>query len=428
MPNYHTFPSGLRLYFERKPFTKSIAVGVFVGVGSAHETDKNSGLAHFIEHLNFKGTTSRSAFEVANEMDNKGIQINAFTSKSYTCYYTTGMAKYTENCVEMLADILQNSTYTEDNIKKEKGVIIEEINMYEDDGEDLCYEKMNKIFYGTAPYSRPILGSIDNVKSFTRQDIVDFMEKWYAPKNMVISIVGNLKKEEVFALVERYFEKNFVDKPFETNVIKKYKTYSKEIYTIKPYEQANVCIRFPSYNLRHKRDYAPFVIGYMLGGGMSSRLFQKIREEMGLVYEIGASPTHYYSNGFFDIGFATSPKQVEEAVLAIREVILCVKEKGFCPKEHQKAVAQFMTSLIMGEESAADCMRIAGRSIIQLDKVITFRKCQRALEKITTADIEEAITKIFDFDRCAISYVGQKTNEDLLKLFKKGKDNERLSD
>lgn len=418
MSRYHTFPSGLRLYFERKTCTKSIAVGVFVGVGSALEDEKSSGLAHFIEHLNFKGTTTRSAFEVANEMDNKGVQINAFTSKSYTCYYTVGMAKYTEDCVEMLSDILLRSTYTDENISKEKGVIIEEINMYEDDGDDLCFEQINKIFYGKAPYARPILGSIDNVKRFTREDIINFMEKWYAPKNTVISVVGNLRKDDVIALTEQYFEKHFIDKPFEKQIIKKFKTYSKEAYTIKPYEQANVRIRFPAYNLRHKRDYAPFVIGYMLGGGMSSRLFQKIREQMGLVYEIGSSPIHYYNNGFFDIAFATSPNQVEDAVLAIREVLLEVIAKGFTQAEHQKAVAQFLTSLIMGEESAADCMRIAGRSLIQLDKVVTFRNCQRSLEKITMDDINEAIIKIFNFDKCAISYVGQKTEKGLLKLFK----------
>ncbi len=422
MSKYHTFPSGLRLYFERKTCTKSIAVGVFVGVGSSNEDDKTSGLAHMLEHLNFKGTTTRSAFDIANEMDNKGIQINAFTSKSYTCYYTVGMAKYAEDCVEMLSDIVQNSTYTEENINKEKGVIIEEINMYEDDGEDLCYEKMNKIFYGKAPYARPILGSIDNIKSFCRQDVVDFVKRWYAPKNTVISIVGNLKKEEVIALVERYFESNFISSDFSYDTLKKFRTYSKEIYTTKPNEQANVCIRFPSYNLRHKRDYAPFLVGYMLGGGMSSRLFQKVREQMGLVYSISSSPTHYYNNGFFDIGFATSPCQVGEAIVAIREVVLEIKEKGFAVEEHQKAVAQFMTSLIMGEESAADCMRIAGRSIIQLDKVITFKKCQKALEKITTEDIKEAVDKIFDFDKCCVSYVGQNANKGLLELFKKGKE------
>lgn len=420
MPKYHTFPSGLRLYFERKTCTKSIAVGVFVGVGSANEDNDTSGLAHMLEHLNFKGTKRRSAFEIANEMDNKGIQINAFTSKSYTCYYTVGMAKYADNCVEMLSDILLNSTYTEENINKEKGVIIEEINMYEDDGEDLCYEKMNKIFYGKAPYARPILGSIDNINKFRRQDIVSFVNKWYVPKNTVISIVGNLKKEEVIDLAEKYFEKNYKNEVFDSQVLKKFRTHSKEIYTIKPNEQANVCIRFPSYNLRHKRDYAPFLVGYMLGGGMSSRLFQRIREQMGLVYSIGSSPTHYYNNGFFDISFATSPCQVEQAIVAIREVILEVVKNGFTVAEHQKAVAQFMTSLIMGEESAADCMRIAGRSIIQLDKVITFRKCQKALEKISNDDIIAAVNKIFNFDKCSISYVGQDINKKLLKLFKEG--------
>lgn len=421
MPKYHTFPSGLRLYFERKPYTKSIAIGVFVGVGSAYEEEKNNGLAHFLEHLNFKGTEKRSAFDIANEMDNKGVQINAFTTRSYTCYYTVGMAKYFENCLEMLYDILLNSTYTEENIAKEKGVVLEEINMYEDDGEDLCYEKMSGIFYGNTPLARPILGTIDRVKSFSRKDIIDFVSKWYVPENTVISIVGSLKKEDVFAMVEEIFEKKLIKKALVREKLKKLKTYSKQSYTFKPNEQANVFLRFPSYYLNHKKDYAPFIIGYMLGGGMSSRLFQKVREELGLVYSIGSSPTHYFNNGFFDISFATAPKQVEQALLAIREILLEIKEKGFTIEEHQKAMAQFMTSLILGEESAADSMRIAGRNIIQLDKAVTFRQCQRALEKITMADINDAITKIFNFDKCSLSYVGQKTDKNLLSLFKHGK-------
>ncbi len=421
MPKYHTFPSGLRLYFERKPYTKSIAIGVFVGVGSAYEEEKNNGLAHFLEHLNFKGTEKRTAFDIASEMDNKGVQINAFTTRSYTCYYTVGMAKYADSCIEMLYDLLNKSTYTEDNIEREKGVVLEEINMYEDDGEDLCYEKMSGIFYGKASLARPILGTAERVKGFSRKDIVDFVNKWYVPTNTVISIVGSLKKEEVFAMVEEIFEKNLIKKEVIKEKFRKLKTFSKQSYTFKPNEQSNVLIRFPSYYLNHKKDYAPYIIGYMLGGGMSSRLFQKVREQLGLVYSIGSAPTHYYNNGFFDISFGTAPKQVEEAVLAIREIILEVKEKGFTAEEHQKAMAQFMTSLIMGEESAADSMRVAGRNIIQLDKVITFRQCQRALEKITMADINNAIEKIFDFNKCAITYVGQKTEKDLLSLLKNGK-------
>ncbi len=421
MPKYHTFPSGLRLYFERKPYTKSIAIGVFVGVGSAYEEEKNNGLAHFLEHLSFKGTEKRSAFDIANEMDNKGVQINAFTTRSYTCYYTVGMAKYAESCLEMLFDILVNSTYTKENIEKEKGVVLEEINMYEDDGEDLCYEKMSGIFYGNAPLARPILGTADKVRNFSREDIIDFVSKWYVPENTVISIVGSLKKEDALLMVEEIFEKKLIKKELVREKLKKLRSYSKQSYTFKPNEQSNVFLRFPSYYLNRKKDYAPFIIGYMLGGGMSSRLFQKVREQMGLVYGIGSSPTHYVNNGFFDISFATSPSQVEKALLAIRDIILEVKEKGFTKEEHQKAIAQFMTSLIMGEESAADSMRIAGRNIIQLDKAVTFRNCQRALEKITMVDIDEAVAKIFNFDKCSLSYVGQKTETDLLSLFKNGK-------
>jgi len=419
-----TLKSGLRVYFQKKPYTRACAVGVFVGAGTVCEGKGEEGAAHFVEHLLFKGTQKRSAYDIAFEMEKKGININAYTSKTYTCYYTVGLSDFVNECLDVLSDMFFFSTFTEENIKREKGVVLEEINMYKDDGEDLCMEKLNELYFGKSPLAKPILGTAASVKGFNRALISGFTERFYSPENTVVSVAGNVDEGSTLDLIEKLFEDRFLansaEKYQKIDTLPAAKTKMGYVYTLKEDEQSNVCIRFPSYKMGHKKEYAPVLVGAMLGGGMSSRLFACVREELGLVYEIHAGATHFVNNGVFDIFFATSPNQVCQAADAIKKQIERAIKDGFTEDELTKAKTQYISSLTLSGENSSDAMRIAGKSIVCLNKASTVKDCIKKIESVTMDDINEAVRFVFDFKKASLSCVGKKIEcDDLLERIRK---------
>ncbi|MDD4316776.1 MAG: pitrilysin family protein, partial [Clostridia bacterium] len=341
-----TFPNGLRLWIKTMKNTRSISMGVFVGAGSMNETPENNGVAHFIEHMVFKGTSKRTAFQIVDEMESFGIQINAFTSKNMTAFYTVSIDEYAEKCMDMLSDLYYNATFTDENIQKEKGVVLEEISMSEDDSEDLCMELLCKAHFGNDQLATPILGSAESVRGLDRAAIKEFMARYYRSDNTLISVVGNISAENAVDLIKKYFEINgeyCLPAIITKEKAKPQKQYLKKTKEI---EQANVGISFPSFSLSDKQSSTASLVTNMLGGGMSSRLFQKLREELGLVYNIYANDYQYVTDGFINLFFATNPSTVKQALLAVREIILKVIEEGFSAEELEKSKAQFKSAVI----------------------------------------------------------------------------------
>lgn len=411
---------GTRLFHKKSTSGKAFALGVFVGAGCVYENRENNGIAHFIEHMAFKGTEKRTAFDIANETERHGIAINAFTSRTYTAFYTIGLIEYADVCADILSDMMFNSTFDEESLKKEQEVVVEEINMYEDDNEDLCLENLIRAHYGKKMLAAPILGTKKNVRSFDKEKIQAFMKDFYRSENTCVAVVGNISEEQAVSLVNKYFVKKATAEAFVRPKVRAVKPQAKYIEKIKPVEQSCVGIAFPSYPYRHKLNDAPLLISSVLGGGMSSRLFQDVREKNGLVYEIYATSSQYETNGYFIVYFATGPSRVRVALEKVRECLLNALQTGITAEELDKAVATAKTGYALGGESASGVMRLGG-SYGLIGKLVTYEKLIKKLSKITLDDINFALKNILDFSQCSISYVGQKQDFDIYKLFTEGK-------
>ena len=412
------FPSGLRLAFQPMPCTKSVAVGIYVGTGSVNEDATNNGISHFIEHMVFKGTSNRSAYDIANEMESVGAQINAFTSRNVTSFYTISTWEHTEKCFDVLSDIFFNASFNEDDIKKEKSVVLEEISMSLDDPSDLAYDNFNTAFYGNKGLGRTILGTVNNVKSFTEEDLRAYMSEHYTADNVVIAVAGAGEEQEIIALVEKYFEKNMMASDIKKKNKRAPKTYSRVIKKHKPIEQANIVIGFPSYEFGHKNMLALTLFTQIFGGGMSSRLFQNVREKRGLAYEVYALPSSYKNSGTFSIFVGTNPTTAKQAIEVIREEILKIKADGLTDEEFKKGKEQLKSSVVLGGERSVAVMRAVGQHAIMNNLVYDLDERLSIIEKITKEDVEEAINFIFDFEKVSVSYVGKKIDCDLLATIK----------
>lgn len=422
MNKIYTFPNGLRLALCPMTQTRSIAIGVFVGVGAANESKERSGIAHFTEHMLFKGTARRSAFDIANEMESLGAMINAFTARHMTCYYTISTDEHTENCMDVLSDIFFNSSFDDKELDKERKVILEEISRDEDDPEDVCSEGLAKVFYGDNYMGRPILGSRENVQRFNSKDVKSFVSDFYVPNNTVISISGNFNIDDIINLVDRYFSVKF-NLPKEIDGLEKILTNSAYFKKVKDIEQANLSFAFPSYSFDSPKRDVVSLISNVFGGGMSSRLFQNVREKNGLAYDVYSSVSANVNVGAFTIYVGTNPNTAGKATLAIKEEIDRLKKDGITDAEFNKGIQQLKTQLVLGSESSLSLMRANGRNMIMEGEPFDVSARLSTINSITKKDVDEAIKYIFNYEKVSASYVGPETDINVFDLIK-GENNE----
>ena len=413
----YTFPNGLKLALCPMEHTRSIAIGVFVGVGAANETKERSGSAHFTEHMLFKGTEKRTAFDIANEMESLGVMINAFTARHMTCYYTMSTDEHTEHCMDVLSDILFNSKLADEEIDRERKVILEEISRDEDDPEDVCNEGLASVFYGDNFMGRPILGSRENVQNFSSNDVRAFMSDFYVPNNTVISIAGNFEIERIIALVDQFFASKFTEEK-DIGELDKISTNSAYFNKTKDIEQANISFAFPSYTFNNPKRDAVSLISNVFGGGMSSRLFQNVREKNGLAYDVYSIVSANVNVGAFSIYLGTNPKNASKATYAVKEEIDKLKKYGITDAEFNKGIQQLKSNLVLGSESSLSLMRANGRNMIMEGKMFDVSERLNAINSLTQRDIKEAIEFIFNYENVSASYVGPKTNVNVFGIIK----------
>lgn len=420
MYNTKRFDNGLILVHSHMPHVKSVAIGVYVKAGSAQENDNNNGIAHFTEHLLFKGTKKRSAFELVSEIENIGAIINASTSKEITNYYTSSLSEHAEQCMDILSDIFFNSVFPEDEIEKEKGVVLEEIAMCDDTPDDVCFELASAEFFKDHPFGRPILGSSENVKSFTKADIEAFMADFYTQDSTVISVAGGVEYKETVRLVEKYFLNQFKNKIQKRSDIPKNIPTVKFATKFKQIEQANVVLAFPSVPFSHELELPLALMNITLGSSMSSRLFQKVREENGFAYSIYSYPNTYTVDGYFVIYFGAAKEKVKQALKAIKSELDIFIKDGVTEVELSRAKEQLKSGFVMSRESTKGVMSAIGRSQLLRGEITTVDEQIKKIEMVTLNDIKKAALSVFDYTRMTISYVGKKTTADLLKIFTKG--------
>lgn len=398
---------------------RSVALGVFVGAGVVTETPEISGISHFIEHMVFKGTGNRTSFDIVNEIDSIGAQINAYTSKSYTCFYTVSLDANVDKCADVLSDMYFNPKFDEAELERERRVVIEEINESEDTPDDVCTERLLTSFFKGHPLEKPILGNKKTLTSMTGKTLREYHNKYYIPSNTVISIAGNISEESAVALVKKHFEsKCNIEAKAEKTPVPTAEHHSHFTKKKKQIEQAHVAFAFPSYPTGDSRTVALQLMSVIFSMEMSSRLFQSVRERLGLCYTIMGYPSSYENNGAFVIYTSTNPENVEKAVHAIRNEIDLLLEKGVTSEELNKGKEQLKTSLVLGQESTSSMMRTFGTYAVQLCKLYDFDARIAAIDNTTAEQVLEAARFVFDFEKVCGSLVSPASEIDVVKLIK----------
>lgn len=404
---YKQFNNGLRLVVNRMEGLMSASIGVMVKTGSINETEKENGISHFIEHVMFKGTEKRSAFEISDYIDRIGAQINAFTSKELTCYYTKSTGEHVEDALEVLSDIFFNSKFDTNELEKEKGVVIEEINMSEDTPEDICLDLLAESFYGKEGLGRTILGPAKNIKRFTRKDVLDYMNRYYTADNVLISMAGDIDVKEAEQLVEKYFADKFTafksDKQITTEIPK-----PTQLYRCKKIEQSHIGFAMEGYTADHRLADAFGIANTVLGGGMSSRLFQKIREELGLCYSVYSYASAYKDSGVLEIYAGVNTASRDLAVNAIAEEVQKFKKEGVTEQEFLRGKEQVKSAFIFGRESTASQMMLYGRYWLFLNKEYDYQQRMKEIETLSLKDVRDAIDGSFNILGSATATVGTK--------------------
>ena len=398
------YENGLRLVVKQMEGFRSVTVGVLVGTGACVETDAEDGISHFIEHMQFKGTKKRNAFEISDAFDRLGAQVNAFTGKDLTCYYSKCTSEHTEACFELLSDLFLNSTFPEDEMEREKGVVCEEISMNEDTPEDLCLDLLSRAFYGKENYGRNILGTAKNVKGFTVEDINRYKRARYCPENIVISFAGGIDSKTAQALVETYFgdlKKGAFEKRTVQLVGKK-----KSLVKTKPIEQMHIAIGYPSVRRGDKNENVINAINGVLGGTMSARLFQEVREKRGLAYSVYSYISAYAECGTQVIYAGVNPTQKDQAYEAIGNVVKELKEKGVTQEEFNRSREQMKSGMLFAQESSNSQMLLYGKYMLYFNEVFDFDKKLDAINAMTLDDSKTALESMFDESQKAIALVG----------------------
>ena len=384
----------------------SVSVGILVGAGSVLESAENNGISHFIEHMTFKGTDKMSAFEISEAFDEIGSSVNAFTSKEMTCYYVKSTVPALERSFEVLSDMFLKSIYSPEEIEKEKGVVVEEINMCEDTPEDVCFDGLSAAFFGDEGMGRTILGTAETVRSFDRRAIESYRNDYYNADNIVISFSGNVDEKVAQNLIEKYFM------PFVATLKSKdyYRTsktnLGKFIKKNKDIEQNHLAIAFDGIKYNGEYFDELSIFNGILGGGMSSRLFQKIREELGLCYTVYSTPSGYRDVGSLCVYAGLNPSQTKQAYDAIFQVLKDVKNEGITQKEFEKGKAQVLSAFAFGQELTSSQMRIFGKYLLFEDSVLEIEDRMKDIENIKIERVNELI-EMLNFDKFSLSLVGK---------------------
>ena len=409
--------NGLRIVFEKIDYVKSVSTGIWVGAGSINETTINNGISHMIEHMLFKGTKKRSAFDIAEEIDSMGGQINAFTTKECTGYYTKVASYFFDKSLEILSDMIFNSVFDEEELEKEKKVILEEILMYEDSPEDYVHELLTKISFEGNAISYPILGDIESVNGINRQTIDDYMDNYYTADNVVISIVGNTTLDEVKQLCNKYFS-NFRKTIKITETPKSFDYTSNKQGVHKNIEQLHFCISVKGFERNSPHYYSTNILNNVLGGSMSSRLFQNIREKSGLVYSIYSFHSSYKMSGLFGIYSALKEENVQEALQQIKSEIDSFRKGDISVSEFERAKSQIKGNYILSLENTSNRMTVLGRRELFYNETIQPEDIIPKIEKVVYGDVIDVSKMLFKESDFNIAFTGNiDDNKEINNLF-----------
>jgi len=405
--------NGIQIVTETIPYVRSVAIGFWFKVGSRDEASCNLGITHFIEHMLFKGTQSRTAREIAEVMDATGGQLNAFTTKEHTCYYARVLDQHLSLAVELLADMVQNSRFDDAEIEKEKGVVLEEIGMYEDTPDELVHDLVLEAAWGDHPLGKSTLGTAETVSSFTRDDLFRFMARHYVGENLVVAAVGNVTHDQVVRLVEEHLG-GLQSRPGglvaqESQVPP---VASGLLLRVKDTEQVHICTGSPGISRSAREKYVMYLLDTILGGGMSSRLFQELREERGLVYSAYSYHSGFKETGIFTVYAGTSPENVRTVLSLIYGEFERLALKAPDEQELRRAKEQIKGGLMLSLESTTTRMNRLAKCVLYNEPLYTPDEILHFIDLVEAEDVRMMAERTFTHG-AALAVVGSARADDV---------------
>ena len=387
-------PSGLRIVTEEVPSVRSAAIGIWVNVGSRDETPAVSGASHFLEHLLFKGTTRRNALEISATIEAVGGEMNAFTSKEYTCFYARVIDTDLPMAIDVVSDLITSSIVSALDVDAERKVVLEEIAMRDDDPSDLVHDLYAETYYGDTTLGRPILGTVKSIKEMSRSSVFNYYKKKYLPQDLVVAVAGNIKHKRVVAMVEEALSRdNFLDVRGAPQIRPNTPVKTKPVHSVglltRKTEQAHMFYGMEGVARADDRRFAMGVLASALGGGMSSRLFQEIREKRGLAYSVYAYAQQFAGSGQIGFYAGCNPTKAIEVVEIIREVLADVAENGMSHEEIERAKGAVRGSLVLSQEDSASRMSRIGKNEIVYGQVMGFDDILKAIARVNPTDVRE---------------------------------------
>lgn len=398
----HTLKNGIRVAHNQITTTKIVHCGIMLDIGSRDETQENQGIAHFWEHMAFKGTEKRKAFHILNRLESVGGELNAFTDKEKILFYASLRDEYFERAAELLADITFHSTFPSTQIQREKHVILEEMSMYYDDPEDSLQDEFDSIVFSGHSLGMNILGTKETVSSFRQKDFRDFVKANLDTTRIVFSVVGNIAHEKVIEIAEKYL--SHIPKTKSKKVRKKFASYKpKEIALKRAVKQSRCAIGRPSFHIGHEKRSAFYMLTNILGGaGMNSRLNMALREKHGYVYNIGAQFVPFTDTGLFVISFGTEPKQLKKSIELVKLEMKKLRDEKMGVKQLAAAKEQILGQIAMAEESNISFMIMMARNLLDLGRVTTLDEIFERVKSASAADLQELANEMFQENKISL--------------------------
>lgn len=410
-----TLPNGLRVVTSEMPHMESVSIGFWVGVGSRYETPKENGASHFLEHILFKGSKNRTGKQISEEVEGRGGILNAFTGEEYTCYYFKVPSFHFEKSFEILSDMFLYPAFDKVEINKEKEVVYEEINMYLDQPSQHVHELFNQLLWPEQPLGRMILGTQDTLSKLSPADIAGYKNSAYVPEKIVISVAGKVTHEEVMKATQQWFPANGSQPAKEYLPVTDAQTKPEALLHEKGTEQFHLCLGVRGYQRKHPKRYAQRLLSIALGENMSSRLFQEIREERGLAYDVNSSVSRFYDTGFFNVSSGLEKTKLKEAISVIFKELNKVKETQMDEAEVNRAKEYFLGQFMLSLEKTMNNMLWTGENLLCGEEIPTKEEVIKNIKAVTPKEIQEVAQEHFVNEKLNMALIGPiKNKEEIL--------------
>ena len=387
-------PNGIRIISENIPHIQSFSLGFWFNVGSRDEVKKNNGITHFIEHMLFKGTKKRSAKRIAEDIEAYGGYLNAFTSKENTCYYGRGLGNNLERTFDVISDMIQNPTFKNTEIKKEAGVVIDELLDINDNPEELIFDKFEEVLFAGNSLSMPIIGTEKNIKGFSQQDLFDFVDEKYGFKNMVIAASGSVEHDKLLKLTDKYFSKDMGNRRIKRKGLNIAPAPDHQI--VKTTQQTHMILGKTTYGYQDKKRITANILSHILGEGSSSRLFQTIREKNGIAYQVNTFLNSFYDVSSFGVYLSTNEKQADKAQALVLNEFKKIRGKLVSEKELSRAKEYIKGNMLLNLESTTSRMFRMSNSELYYNRLVTIEEVIKMIDSVTAKEILEISNEILE--------------------------------